>query len=276
MPLSIELVKLYRRPANLWVEDALSSEYLNEVWREPRALFLIAGATDSVQPVVKDAVRRGANSVFGVIDRDFEATNFPRWANPELRHFILPVHEMENYLLDENALHACDVNNLGRTADAILIRMQARASAILYWMTACHVLKRIRRHCLDQFMPRPTPTALTTIADVLPYIQATDWYQSFAQRAAEIASPVQVQTWIDEAHQTLSADLANGNWKRTFSGKEILRDVRGYIYQPPHSAPPGVFDVDLAQSVARWQADNNIVPADLIQLLMHVRTKAGI
>jgi len=73
-------------------------------------------------------------------------------------------------------------------------------------------------------------------------------------------------------------DLKNDNWKRTFSGKEILRDVRGFVYDPPasHVVSSATHDIDLARSIARWQVSNNRVPAELTTLLGHIRTKAGI
>lgn len=276
MPIDTELVKLYGRPINVWVEDALSSEYLNELWREPRALFLIAGATDSVRPVVTHAVRNGAKKVFGIVDRDFEESNHSRWGNPGLFHFILPVHEMENYVLDASAIAACGINNQNRTEADIEARMQGRARALLVWMTACQVIKQIRRVCFDQFIDRPTAASLASAADISPYIQGASWYQTFAARSSQINSAQTLQTWIDDATTQLTQDLQTGNWKRTFSGKEILRDVRGFVYRPIRSAPLSVHDIDLAQSVARWQADNGKIPVELTELLNHLRTKAGL
>jgi len=72
---AIDLPKLYRQAINLWVEDALTSEYLKDVWRISNLLCLISGSTDSVGPAVRDAQRNGMPNVFGVVDRDFYDTN---------------------------------------------------------------------------------------------------------------------------------------------------------------------------------------------------------
>lgn len=278
MPVDADLMKLHRRPMNLWVEDALTSEYLNEVWREPRVLFLIAGSSDSVKPAVAHACSNGAKNVFGLIDRDFEATNHLRWANAELRHFVLPVHEMENYLLDADGLAGCDVNNQGRTAVEIEARMLDFAKSVLYWMAANSVIKRIRQTCLDGFTGRPKQAQLQSEAEIWTYIQSSTWYQGFPAKAAEIISSLVIQAWINDAVTDFTADLASGLWKRSFSGKEMLRNVRGFIYDPPESpvVSSAAHDIDLAQSVARWHAMNSRVPADLADLLSHIRSKAGV
>ncbi len=278
MPVDADLPKLHRGPMNLWVEDALTSEYLNGAWGEPRILFLIAGSSDSVRPVVKHACLNGAKNVFGLIDRDFEATNEPRWANPELRHFILPVHEMENYLLDANALAGCDVHNRGRSVAEIETRMLGVAGSLLYWMAANSVIKRMRQTCLDDFMARPKQGELHSEAEIWTYIETTPWYQHFPAKVLDINTPATIQGWINEAVTQFTADLGNDAWKRSFSGKEILRDVRGFIYDPPPSpvVSSATHDVDLAQSIARWHITNNCVPADLSILLGHIRTKAGV
>jgi len=189
MPVDADLMKLHRRPMNLWVEDPLTSEYLNEVWQEPRILLLIAGSSASVKPVVSLACTNGAKNVFGLVDRDFENTNEPRWASPLLHHFVLPVHEMENYLLDANALAGCDVNNRARSIAEIEIRMLGFAQSVLYWMAANAVINRIRQACLNDFIVRPKQAELTSEAEIWNYIQTTPWYQGFPAKASQIGSP---------------------------------------------------------------------------------------
>jgi hypothetical protein len=278
MAVDADLMKLYRRPMNLWVEDALTSEYLNEAWREPRILFLIAGSSESVKPVVTQARANGATNVFGLIDRDFEATNEPRWANPDLRHFILRAHEMENYLLDAEAIAGCEVNNRERLAAEIQARMSQFAESLLYWMAANAVIKRIRQTCLNDFIVRPKQAELRSEGEILTYIKSSPWYQGFPGRVSEISSTKIIQDWIDDEVAKLSEDLKNGNWCRTFCGKEIFRNVRAFVYDPPvaPSVSSATHDIDLARSIARWQASNIRIPADLVALLKHIRTKVGV
>lgn len=278
MPVDADLMKLHRRPMNVWVEDALTSEYLNEAWGDPRILLLIAGSSQSVRPVVLDACRNGAKNVFGIIDRDFESTNESRWSTVELRHFILPVHEMENYLLDAKSLAGCGVNNRNRSEREIENQLLIFAQSMRYWMAANSVIKKMRQLCLDDFMLRPSPVELRNAKEIWTYIQQTSWFQQFPTRSSQITSASEIQCWIRDAVQQFEDDLSNGNWKQTYSGKEIARQIRGFIYEPPRKpvVSSATHDIDLAQSIGRWQIENDCVPEDLQKLLSLIRLKAGI
>ncbi len=64
--------------------------------------FLIGGGSDGAGAILKDADDAGYTNVFGLTDRDFRPSNVADWTNPAntFRKFVLPVHEVENYLLD--------------------------------------------------------------------------------------------------------------------------------------------------------------------------------
>src|SRR5690348_16926309 len=118
MPREVARAALYRGIINLWVEDELSREYLSKIWNTPPdVFFLIGGGNEGVNAVVKDAESAGFPNVFGLIDCDFRPTNRIHWNAPAktFRTFVLPVHEIENYLLDPQALAASRLNTLGRT-----------------------------------------------------------------------------------------------------------------------------------------------------------------
>ena len=120
MPRDVARAALYRGIINLWVEDELTREYLSAVWNDPTAVFfLIGGGNEGVGAVVKDAESAGFANVFGLIDRDFRpTTNRSHWSSPvkTFRTFVLPVHEIENDLLDPEALVASRLNTLRRTS----------------------------------------------------------------------------------------------------------------------------------------------------------------
>jgi hypothetical protein len=270
---AIDLPKLYRRAINIWVEDALTSEYLRDVWGNPNVLCLISGSTDSIAPAVRDAERNGLRNVFGIADQDFNETNYTRWGNAGLKFFVLPVHEVENYLLDPAALAGSDANNNGRAEADIEARMLERAAELVWWMACRRTIKRLRNLCWDDFVPVPKPTAVTDLRSALDHILNSQWYGTFPGHAAQITQPALVEAWITEAGTGYAADLSNGNWKRTFAGKELLHTARGFIYQPPKPAPPSVYDVDVAKSVAKWQMDNGRVPSELNELHVAMQSK---
>ena len=119
MPRDVARAALYRGIINLWVEDELTREYLSAVWNHPTDIFfLIGGGNEGVGAVVKDAESAGFANVFGLIDRDFRRDESKSLGTPgkTFRTFVLPVHEIENDLLDPEALVASRLNTLRRMA----------------------------------------------------------------------------------------------------------------------------------------------------------------
>ena len=137
MPRDVERATLYRGLINLWVEDETTRAYLRELWGDPAVAFFIGGGYEGVKAVVKDAERAGFLNVFGLIDRDFRLANKAGWSDPKKsRTFVLPKHEIENYLLDADILANSRYNNLGRTSGQILGYMEEHARRMCWW-AAC-------------------------------------------------------------------------------------------------------------------------------------------
>ena len=104
----------------LWVEDPVTRDYLKAVWRNPSLIaFRLGGGNDGVRAIVRAFDEEGYQNVLGLIDRDFQPSNQDGWSNPAktFRTFVLPVHEIENYLLDANALHSSRYRNRGLGSD---------------------------------------------------------------------------------------------------------------------------------------------------------------
>src|SRR4051812_5537214 len=100
----------------LIVEDPLTRDYLGAVWANPiEVAFVLGGGNEGVRAIVKSFEEEGIPNVFGVTDRDFRPSNHADWFNPArtFRTFVLPVHEVENYLLDAPALEASPYHNRG-------------------------------------------------------------------------------------------------------------------------------------------------------------------
>lgn len=109
----------YRGAINLWVEDELTRDYLRKVWQEdPAIVFYVGGGNEGITAVLKEAELAGLHNVFALIDRDFGITNRADWNNPAKtsRRFVGSVHEVENHLLDADALAGCALNTGGRTS----------------------------------------------------------------------------------------------------------------------------------------------------------------
>jgi len=149
---------LYRSPINLWVEDETTCTYLSETWNEPSVTILIGGGNEGVTTVVNDAEKAGYLNVFALIDRDFRQANKSTWSDPNKtsRRFILPVHEIENYLLDAPALAASRFNNLGKTASEVEAMINSAAAKLCWWAACRDIVAELRRRFREGFIGDPT------------------------------------------------------------------------------------------------------------------------
>ncbi len=115
MPKTSDLASiLSQKPIVLIVEDRITKEYLYSVWGADQQYFniLTSGGHEVVKGVVADFRKHGHDTVFGLVDRDFGKDNVARWsATDSPPHVFQPrFHELENILLDCDALAGCALN----------------------------------------------------------------------------------------------------------------------------------------------------------------------
>jgi hypothetical protein len=262
---------LYGAPINLWVEDEVTRAYLDAVWNNPSVRFLIGGGSDGVQAIVKDAEQAGLPNVFAVIDRDFRQTNKPRWLDSTdgPRKFILPVHEIENYLLDSDALAACRLNNVKKADAEIRDLMKKKAESLCWWAACRSAIAEMRRRFREGFLNDP-PCAEITEQQARDHICASDWFNALRQKVDQ-TTEADVHMLLAQAHSEAAQAIDTGDWIREFAGKEILRDVGSRICDqtkfPAYRLRTAQFHEDLAKEVGAWQRENNLVPRDLTDLL---------
>jgi hypothetical protein len=281
MPRDVARAALYRGIINLWVEDELTREYLSAVWNHPTdVFFLIGGGNEGVSAVVKDAESAGFANVFGLIDRDFRPTNRSRWSSPgkTFRTFVLPVHEIENYLLDPEALVASRLNTLRRTATQIEGYLTAAAGKLTWWAACRQVVAELKSRFRDSFIADPPCGVIADEVNALGHICDSDWFRKLPREAAR-TSQEDVRQILDVAHQNAQSHLTDGNWRIEFAGKEIYHDIGSRIcnrnaddlrgYRPTTVE----FAIDLAKSIAAWQSANSRVPQDLVDLLAALRLR---
>jgi len=261
---------LYRAPINLWVEDRLTLEYLSRIWNDPGIAYFVGGGNDGVRALADDAADDGFSNVFGLTDRDFRPSNKSEWANPRktFRTFVLPAHEIENYLLDAPALAACRFNNRGLTADEIEERIRSAAAGFCWWAACRDVLAELKRRFRDGFVPDP-PRTLSDATAAKAHICKSPWFQKLAAES-EKTDEAGIELLLKERHVEASNRLASGEWRIDFAGKEIFRDIGSRIFDrmksPGYNPTPAAFDIDLAQEVADQQLKLKSIPQDLTDL----------
>lgn len=100
-------------------------------------------------------------------------------------------------------------------------------------------------------------------------------FQSLQERTDAALDSNALTDELTKAHAAYNRDLANGDWKTSFSGKEVFRVLVSRI----HGVPPAVSheaDVDLAKSVGRWQYANSAVPAEIDELKAALMRPVGL
>lgn len=272
---------LSQKPIVLIVEDRLTKLYLLDAWGPDEQFFnvLVAGGKATVQGLVEDLRRHGHHNVFGLVDRDFGTSNAARWSDRNGPPEILrpDFHEIENVLLDWQALEGCDLNRQRHNRTAVEIEQVALAEAVKQpWWLACRKCLADRQAKLGDGFPRaPRLDAVAGFQPAFDHIAGSSWYQSLTTTTVEITDEPRLEQELRDAHQTYSTDLISGAWSSSYSGKEIYRVLLSRIYDVPGSVSPEP-DVDLAKSVARWQRDNSSVPSGIDQIRRVLRQHVGL
>ncbi|MBN2498690.1 MAG: DUF4435 domain-containing protein [Deltaproteobacteria bacterium] len=273
--LAPDVSSLYSAPIVLWVEDELSRDYLSQLWQDdPLIKFCIAGGKENIRGVVHDARSQGFRHVCGLLDRDFGVSNRDRWSRNEHGIFIPDVHEIENYLLDPDALAGCELNTEPRSAEEIGDRLRQRADELRAWMACRKTIIEMREVTLRDFLPHPTCEEIPDIEQAKSYIEDSAWYSSLDERTQELVRPNYLSDRLKADHDSYGSCLEGDAWIKEFSGKELLHHIRDWIYT--RGSGRGIQrDSDVAKAVGRWQVENGFIPQVLSELLAALRSRVA-
>jgi len=265
------------RPIVLWVEDSLTKEYLSRIWSPDDKLFniLIGGGNETIRGIVLDLRTQGYSHIFGLVDRDFRDSNQPRWPNPGVNVFVPDFFEMENYLFSWPALAGCKENRLQRTEAEVQRQAESLAQGMTWWMACRQVLSNYRDRLIGDFPKHPTIDNIQSLSDAENYVKGQEWYRDIQSRAAGIGEDSALSSDLSSAHSDQQEKLSAGRWVQEFSGKEIFRRIRGFLFNESY-ASPSEMDVDLAKAVADWQAENKQIPVELIKLRDILKNRVGL
>lgn len=263
-----------RTPIIVWVEDELTKHYLTEIWNDNDIGFLVAGSNEAVHAVVRDARDAELIHVFGIVDRDFGLSNVDKWMNTSsmVKVFRLPVLEIENYLLDAGLIAECSANFNRRTEDQIEQKLAAHARQMVCWLACRDVLSEYHDDIARDFPKHPKQN-IQTLNDAEGYIRSQTWFKEIAVRVADLA--IHLMNKLQAAEETRKAQLERGEWRREYAGKELFREVRGYVFQGgkgSHSQK----DIALARSIATVQIEKSTIPAELRMLQTALKSRVGI
>jgi hypothetical protein len=280
MPRDVARATLYRGAINLWVEDELTRAYLSEIWSDPGVAYFIGGGNEGVSAILHDAEQAGFLNVFGLIDLDFRRTNQPLWSDPNktFRRFVLPVHEIENYLLDAAALASCRFNNLSKSAAEIDEFMKDEAARRLSWAACRAVVALLRDRFRGRFLVE-SKTPASSLDEAFSHICDSKWYRALSRKVKSLDER-RIRRLLVRAEGKARRSLDDGSWKRDFAGKEIVHHLGSRIFDrtisKTYNPTPSAFAADLAKEVAAWQVANGTVPRDLRDLLQALKARIAL
>lgn len=278
MTFDVDIPSLYRgRVINLWVEDAVVAAYLREVWSDGEIHILIGGGVSAVEAMAKHAVENRYPNVFGLVDRDFGESNYPDWktSGKTFRRFVLPVHEVENLLLDCEGLAGCSVNDNEKTVDEVRQRLKTLATSLAPYMACRAVITELRHVVLDDFPAHPKRDAVPDIATAEALIVQSEWFRKIAVRTQAAATADEIRRRLNERYAEYLSHLGTEQWLETFSGKELFRDVVSFVYRGTGISGQQR-DIDAAKAIARWQSESGKKPAVVLELRAAMRLRLGL
>lgn len=271
---------LGQRPAVLIVEDRISKEYLINAWGADEQYFniLTVGSCHTVDGVVADLRKHGGTTVFGLADRDFGKSNVSKWLDANT-HVLRPsFHELENVLLDWSALAGCEINQLRRNprkAQFIEQQAQRKASEQPWWL-ACRQLLHEHQEIMCKDYPKTPPISrISILQQAFDHVAKSPWRTHLSTRASDILNDGNLEQALKSAHAGYMASLQDGSWVKSFSGKEIFRDLLSRIHDTTNTASSEA-DVDLAKSVGKWHYENGKVPDEIDRIRISIKTRVGI
>jgi len=275
-----ELYDLAR--CTLWVEDDLTRRVLTDFWGDKDIRILTAGGRSGVEHLVRAAPRgfRGKN-VLGFADRDFSTYDAHDWSNMDKPILFTPTHEFENLLLDFDVLSTLS----GQDRPAIEAEAKAFAGTIKWWM----VCKRVRYDlfgAVSAYFPAhpavPSSGAPMDRQAAVAHLNRSNYRKEHAT-VLRTWNEAYIEQQIDEWAASYEADLASGEWVRSFSGKEIFRYVRSQVKSLARLAKGKTAaenDEDLGKRIASMLQRSRFAAASTVrvfnELRAALRTRAGL
>jgi len=146
---------------------------------------------------------------------------------------------------------------------------------MLWWMACKHIRFSLREKLVHGYPEDPKIDDITSRQDAEDYVTDNSWYRAFPDESVDIQDRDWLSAKLDGAYKTHQQELSDGSWKKTYSGKEIFRHLRGWIYDVQAGSAASK-DEDFAKSIGEWQFVNDSVPPPLTDLKNVLKTRVGI
>lgn len=272
-----DVTGLYRSfPAYLWVEDEETRTYLETAWNgESRIKIYVAGGHTHLQAVVSAARNDWATHVFGLRDRDFGTSNRARWRDDTVTILAGEALELENLLLDADAIASCQVNTAVLSTTQIEQELLQIAMPLTWWMACRRTITEIREAVTEGFLAHPTRREVASQQDAENAIMGTDWWANVLPSLHPTwGSRTAISASLVSHEAAFHAMLATGQWKKEFSGKEILQELGPKVWR--HKRPPDPAGrLEFVRAIAEAQRDHRRIPSEVTDLRTAILSRIG-
>lgn len=272
-----DLTGMYRSfPAYLWVEDEETRSYLEAAWNgESLIKMYVAGGHEPIRAVVKAARQDGNTHVFGLRDRDFTSSNRNQWGNASVWLFAGDTLEVENLMLDAEAIADCEVNTSKKTAAQIEARLVELAAPQVHWMACRRLISELSEAVTQDFIKHPKRDTVQTHDQAVEAITKSTWRcQVLPGLSATWGVAPAIEERLAVYEGEYGAALQKGTWRVSFSGKEILQDLRGAVWTKKQRADPEGKQA-FVRAIAEAQRKLKRVPEEVIALRSAIHERIG-
>lgn len=266
----------------VYVEDRVTQIYLSNL-QPNRSLvqFIIVGGRNRVLGCLEDDFRNNVELTLGVTDRDFDRNAKLGWCITDVgrEYYCLPAHEIENYLLDFEAIESfrCPGVNPQKPASHWLEIAKKIASGYLYSVVYNQVLSDLQREYSKNY-PRHLPLScgpgadygimlnavnIETETELVVKLLGETWFAHAAQRFESLFSSESLKERVSQAVEYYKSilDRKGYDWVYAFPGKEMYKAIANSM------SLTDSYSEDLTKYIARTQMANNTVPSDIQDLL---------
>jgi hypothetical protein len=235
--MSSDLPSLYKNyPINVWVKDAPTKNFLAALWNTAHIGLLIGGGHGVLDAVLEDAQRTypdTSKNIFYIRDLDRNTFRQESYIALNSNKLKLPCHEIENLLLDADAIMITpSINTRKYNPNHIDELIKNNAEHLIPLFAAQDVIDQTNIYNFHP--PKPsieTFRQLNTIqirSWIVAQIGATRtqggciWDINAAEQLKSSLTTDVIGARFDQALEARRASLRDGSWRLSYPGKEIL------------------------------------------------------
>lgn len=190
-----------------------------------------------------------------------------RWNTEHIRNNVITLkkHEIENYLLDPEAIYRSDFNHNSKLSQAeIEGRIESFILANKFWFACCYLLADLDLLLRQGFPAIPNTSLIVDGDSIVRYLTDNGFIENLALKLQNLEHN-QIETYVQDKLEEVEKVYQAGNQYDLFPGKEALNNIRSFLHGSSLLASQATI-IDLAKDIADKQIESNRVPKELQQI----------